>query len=302
MRILLIYLHTRRCGGYHYARGFRQLKHDVVTAGPWAPGDFGTPGREPDHELPPSNKFSWNGGDFDFLPDIPDLTVLIDGGQDLRVSGIPGPWVHISTEGTNMEWSDTPYKYAEIMRAGNPPEVKWLPKAFDYYDAPRQTEEKIYDLVQLASPRAARTYLWEYITKNAPDLNCLFGEIWGPVYHQAYRFARCTFVASGVDFVTNRVFEAMAAGCVVIADRTPSMLSLFEPAGDSDHEHFVDYTAIEGPGGEAMPDPDWLITKVRELKEDIPIRRSIMATRARQLVLQRDSFTDRCREILEGCF
>jgi glycosyltransferase involved in cell wall biosynthesis len=173
--------------------------------------------------------------------------------------------------------------------------VEWWPNAFDEVEFVRgpSLAERPLDLTQIATPRAARQHFWHQFPLDAPDLKSYFGEIWGPQYSATYRDARATFVAHGCDFVSLRVFEAMASGCLVISDRTPAMLKLF-----NEGEHFIGYDPITGPGGDAIPTTEMIISAVRKINADLPAAQA-MADRAYTLVSGRDSFRHRGEQLLQ---
>lgn len=292
MKILLLGTWHRRCGvPYYYTRALRQMGHEVRTTGFWRQEEsFGTYGREPDCciEQYTADAVHWSGF---------DCAIVASGGEGLRWADndLPDlPWAHIDSEGSNMAWSrdKTPHRYAEIMCNGCDDGVRWLPKAFDKEEHAHVIGGAFreYDLVQLASAREARQYIWQYVRHHAPDLHTFFGDVWGPLYACAYQNSRATYCCSTLDFVTTRVFEAMAMGCVVIADRNPSMLQLFK-----DGEHFIGFDPVPGPGGEGMPDPEWLIDTVRRLCQR---HDDDMTMRAYELVRSRDSYQHRMRRVL----
>lgn len=311
MKIALLGTWHRRCGvSYFWRRAFRQLGHTVIGIGPLRPEEpWGTYGREPDITLSPQR---WGSTECVYpyealgaLPWRPDLLFIADGGEGLRLTDIPAdlPWVHLSSEGAAMDWSRglTPHRYANIM-CNRPGEgVIWLPNAYDaqehwirdeYLRDP--TAPKAYDLIQAAAPRDARRAVWESVRQTAPDLRTYFGEAWGPIYTTLHQHARATFVCATLDFITTHVLEAMAMGCVVIADRTPSMCSLF-----TEGEHFIGYDPVPGAGGEGMPDPGWLIETARRLKRDGD---GGMALRAHQRVAGVDSYQARAEQVLAEVF
>lgn len=290
-----------RCGPWHYAVELQRLGFEVVKIGPYDAGvPFGTRGREPDVILPRAYPAHYELGRV--LSDIDQLWI-IEGGEDIRALDIPPnlPLVHISTEGTHLEWSKgrTPHRYAEIMCNVTSEGVTWLPKAFSEWEYltgayPRTTAEREYDLAQLASARAARVYVWNEVKRVAPDLNCVFGDQWGPLYYATYENALATFVCHTHDFVTTRVFEAMAAGCVVFSDPTPSMLKLFEP-----WKHFVPFTAQwHAESGEGYPDPEWLAAEVREMRKSG--KHAEIGRVASRLAWWRDSMQHRVETVLTG--
>jgi glycosyltransferase involved in cell wall biosynthesis len=307
MRILLLGTWHRRCGlPYYYLRALRQLGHEVVTVGPWRDQEpWGTRGREPQAFLNTSMPVPWREtiAVLNFTEPL-DCAIIASGGEGLRWADgdLPDiPWAHIDSEGAAMEWSRglTPHRYAEIMCNGADAGVQWLPKAFDAdehwippYCASFSGASREYDLVQLASAREARQHIWHTVRERAPDIHTFFGDVWGPLYACAYQNSLATYCCSTLDFVTTRVFEAMAMGCVVIADRNPSTLKLF-----NDGEHFIGFDPIPGPGGEGMPDPEWLIDTVRRLRREGD---GGMAQRAYELVRGRDSYQHRLRRVLEG--
>ena len=289
-----------RCGPWHYAEELRLMGHEVVKIGPYDAGvPFGTRGREPDVLLPQAYPPHYRPGPL--LGDF-DQFWIIEGGEDIRVLDLPDkmPLVHVSTEGTHLEWTKgrTPHRYAEIMCNVTDPEgVTWLPKCFSEWEYstgayPRTSTEREYDLVQLASARAARVHVWNEVKRIAPDLNCVFGDQWGPLYYATYENALATFVCHTHDFVTTRVFEAMAAGCVVFSDPTPSMLKLFEPG-----KHFVPFEAVwHAESGEGYPDPEWLAAEVREMRKNR--NHEMIAGAASRLVWGRDSMKHRVETVL----
>lgn len=313
MRIAILSTWHRRCGvGYFYRRAFRQLGHDVVGIGSWkADEPYGTRGREPEVQIGGGPVFGYAEiAPVLYYPERADLLVIADGGEGLQVTGVPDDvrLVHLSSEGVGWRDAQTPHRYANIMRADMDGSVAWLPNAFDLLEHPPRTmpvmhigerelsdgDGREYDLVQLASSRDARRFIWDRVLRTAPDLHCLFGDIWGPSYAAAYQHALATFTCSTQDFVTTRVFEAMACGCVVIADRTKAMASLF-----TEDEHFIGYDRVDGPGGEGMPDPDWLIETVRQIRRDGD---GGMAKRVYALVASRDSYAHRAQRILDDVF
>ncbi len=321
MRIAILGTWHRRCGiPYYWRRALRALGHEVMGIGSWREEEpFGTYGRESDVSmgapipagasiprlgiyLTGEHTHCWPGI-AQLLPWIPDLLLYADGGEAYPIEDPPMSWVHLSSEGARMAWSRdlTPFRYSEIMCNGCDDGVTWLPKAYDVREHWMRDEflrdpaaPKAYDLVQLATPRDARRALWRGVTEAAPDLCTLFGEIWGPAYAAAYQHARMTVVCSTLDFVTSRVFEAMAMGCVVAADRTTAMAALF-----TEDEHYIGYDPIPGPGGEGMPDPQWLIDTARRLKRDGD---GGMAMRAHQAVAGTHSYQERARRVLKDVF
>lgn len=297
MRIAVIATWHRRNNIYYYAKALRMMGHDVVTIGPWRDEEpFGVKGREPDYTTERGYVFHYSWDHITHRKGNFDLALVIDGGEDLQVYGVPIPWAHMSTEGGPLTaWGRglTPHRYSEIMCNGQDADVRWLPKAFDEIDHVFRDGHREYDLVQLASAREARRYVWEQVRLRAPDLSCVFGDIWGPMYSAAYQNATATYTCSTVDFVTNRVFEAMAMGCVVIADRTSAMLSMFE-----DSKHFVGFDPIKLPQfGEGIPDPEWLIETVRHLRDN-PSETRRLQIEARLLVADRDSYRHRMERVL----
>jgi hypothetical protein len=304
MNIVLIYTHHRRCGPYFYKKACQRLfgRAQVVSAGPWQEHvPPGTDGREPDIRLPDRNPPHYDFAELNleethgkaFIKQA--IVLLVDGGEDMRIIHCPGGWVHISTEGTHMAWSQGhPHRWAEILCNGADPGVAWLPKAYDPHDhlAFETCNRRLYDLVQLASDREARKEVWRTISERHGDLRTKFGDIWGDEYGDTYRNALSTYVCSTVDFVTTRVFEAMSAGCIVFADRTKSMRALFR-----EDEHFIGFDPIPGPGGEGMPDPDWLAGEVRKLKAD-PQRASFLRNTA-WLESEKHTYDERIRTIME---
>jgi len=152
--------------------------------------------------------------------------------------------------------------------------------------------ERPYDVVQLASQRDSRREFAERLRGIAPDLNYVFGELWGPLYRYAYCHSLATWVCSNQDFVTSRVFEAMATSCIVFADRTPSMLSLFEDGVD-----FIGYDPVVGDDGEGAPDVPWFADQVRRLRREPEWRLSI-ARSAWQKAWTRHTMRQRCEQVL----
>ena len=226
-----------------------------------------------------------------------DQLWLIDGGEHLRfLSPCSIPLVHISSEGSDMQWSRgvTPHRYAEIMCNGADADVQWLPKAFPAISITPSfgCDERAYDVVQLASQRHSRVQFALAMWKHASDLHSVFGDIWGPLYREGYRHAIATWVCSNQDFVTSRVFEAMAAGCIVFADRMPSMLALFEDGVD-----FIGYEPVVGDDGEGAPDVPWFADQVRRLRREPEWRLSISRS-AWQKVWTRHTMRQRCEQVL----
>lgn len=297
MRIALCYTHHRRCIAHYFRRAFKMLGHEVVTVGPWADEwPMGTPGREADVPLP-----RYTIGYYTFeqlgIGNNFDLFILIDQGEDLRVWNIPIKWVHLAIEGTHLEWSYAPYKFASLMQhVTNPVGVTWLPSGFDpeeHLPGP-PASGRWYDLVQIAIPYESRKFMANHLPQIAPDLHFQFGEIWGPEYGKAYRDSLATWVGSGQDFITIRVFEAMAMGTLVFADRTASIAKLFREG-----EHFIGYDPLWNEEHSPYPNPQWLVDELRRIRRDGD---GGMAERAKQLVWGRDSWTHRAQTILDTVF
>lgn len=301
MKVLLFYTHNPRCIADNYRRAFRRVlgPENVVSVGQWSLSEpLGTLGREPDIILRSDYKI-WGHWTYKEIarnvPFQPDIAVLIDQGEHLRLYNVSIPFVYISTEGSDMIWPhNANLRYASLMCNGPGPNVQWWPNAFDEVEFVRgpALAERPIDLTQVATPRAARVAFWNQFPADAPDLRSFFSELWGPAYSAAYRNARCTFVAHGCDFVSLRVFEAMASGCLVISDRTPAMLKLF-----NEGEHFIGYDPIQGPGGDAIPTTEMIISAVRKINADLPAAQA-MADRAYELVASRDSFRHRVEQLL----
>lgn len=297
MRIMLCYTHHRRVIAHYYRRAFAQLGHDVRTVGPWYNGySLGTHGREPTHWFPWRHPTIYDYSEFRLSPKDYDLFVLFDHGENLIVRDIPQhTWAHVGIEGTNLGWSETPHKFAALMQHVTEPNVHWLPTGFDpqeHRPGPPLTQ-RLYDIVQLATPRDARTAMWSYIQKCAPHLHSLFGEFWGPVFETVHQQARVTWACSSQDFITMRVFEAAAMGCLLVADRTESLRKI----GFVDGMHFVGYDPVPTIWDEGVPDPKLLIRVALLAREDRAAQET--ALRAQALVLDKHSWAHRAQEMLD---
>ena len=302
MNIVFVSTWHRRTLGIYYPRAASRLNHRVCTVGPWdAEQTFGTRGREPDVPLPTKTP-PWYAYDevVRGLPWKPDVLWLLEGGEDLRVIDVPSdvPFVHQSTEVLHMEWSRlvTPHRYVNFTCNGfAPPDVKWLPYGFDTDDAggayiPMRSRE--YDCAQVGSARQSRVLIWDHL-RRAKDVHCWFsGSLWGPAHFALYRNARSTFCNQTHDFACPRVFDAMGMGCLLISDRVPSIMSLFE-----DGKHFVGYDRVMMPGGEGIPDPDWILDTVRRCRRE-PDWASGIAQAARELAWAKHTYTNRVAEVL----
>ena len=301
MKVLVFSTWHRKTLNIYYVRALKRLGHEVVTAGPWDNEQrFGTYGREPDIRLP-----AGPGPYYDYksiaprLPWTPDLVWLLEGGEDLRIYGVPCDFVHQSVEGSHMGWSEgiTPHRYVNFTCNGfAPPAVKWLPYGFDEEEAgavnvPMALRE--YDCAQVGSARESRVAVWDHL-RRATDVNCWFsGDLWGPAHFALYRNARSTFCNQTLDFMCPRVFDAIGMGCLLISDRTPSILSLF-----NDGEHFLGYDRIFGRDGEGIPHPDWLLDVVRRCRRE-PQWAAKIADAGRRLAWEQHTYTHRVREVLD---
>lgn len=306
MKLLLLYRHHRRCIAGLWRDAFRELEDlDIRTCGPWYEGEpFGTPGNEPDVALAVQSHLYWyEWRDVEaLLPGDwrPDLTIILGQGEKFRVFNIAGPWVHLDTEGADTAWSTgiTPSRYTAIRRTGHDAALRFIATGLPPACARRELpplRPREYDFVHIATPRAARQAVWKALGA-VRDLNTIMGELWGGLYYDALGRAATTYVCAGggadFDFITLRTLEAMAMGCLVFSDITPALVQLFEP-----NEHFIPYTPIHNASdGEPTPDPDWLLTAVREWT-DAPLRLAI-GRRAAEVVRREHTMHARAERVL----
>lgn len=322
-RVLLFGRWNRRCyATYYFRRAFAALGCEVVGMGPWEEDEpWGTHGREPDIEWPERGSPRRQPAEYDYasmeraLGYRPDLLFLCDQGEHLVVPDIPAGvrWVHYSAEGVAMDWSrgQTPYRYASIMCNGADDGVTWLPNGYDPVVHPLHPDPGMpreYDLIQVAAPRPGRQWLWKQLYPLAPDLHIYTGEFYGPLYAAAHHNARAAWVCATYDFITMHTFEAMAMGCIVLADRHPipnpghppppiaysnALTKLF-----TEGEHFIGYDSLQGPDWERVPDPRWLIEMAREIKAG---QYAHIAPAARAAVA-RHRYQDRAAQVLAEVF
>ena len=295
MRVLLVYTHHRRCIAHWYRRAFAQLGHQVASIGPWADDyPFGVHGMEPTHGKQVPMRWPAIFDLAEFEPPEWDMLMLIDQGEHLVVNGINKPWVHLAMEGTGLEHSRAMLRFYGIKQDTTPHGSIFLPGGYDreLYDRNPQGE-RCYDLVQLATPRAARTYVWKTI-QGRGALTTFFGEIWGGAYPAVHHMAIATYACTTQDFVCLRVWEAMAAGCIVLCDRTPTMLSMFR-----DREHFIGLDTVATSFGEHAPHAFDLEEIVLWVKAN-HVARISMANAARELVRSRDSWAHRAQTVIDA--
>jgi glycosyltransferase involved in cell wall biosynthesis len=296
-----------------------------MTVGPWDESEpLGTEGREPHVALPwryaPENLYAWdeiayairyarhygpNKGpavkEAKSFPLNACVKILIDGGEGVQVHGIPDPWIHVAIEGVNLGWSKTPHKFAQIPCNNRQPGVTWLPPGFDVEEHYRDNRVPCYDLGQIAANRMSRKFVWAEVQRLAPDLHCLFRDgLWGWPYAEAHRNMRATFACAGMEFVTMRVMEAMAMGCIVLADRSERMRELFEPG-----VHYIEFESIKHKDcDERIPDPKWLVEqawRIRDYGETLEGQSvEAMVDNACVRVHERHSWQHRARTLLEA--
>lgn len=253
MNIILAFTHTRRAvTPLAFKRAFKTLGHKVISIGPFDDrSPFGVRECLPDVPLPERAPPHYDWSEELMPPQFgkPDLLIVMAAGDELRVTGAPCPLVHWSLDGSDLAWSDTPHKYSMTPADG----AAWLPPAFEYH-APRQSWPNVraYDFVNLATATPERMGLWQDVIVGAPDLHCVFGDIWGPLYASSYQHALATW--TDTDAVSPRTLEAMAMGCVIIGKRSESMAAMFREG-----DHFIAY--------EGAPDAAQLIAGARTLRK-----------------------------------
>jgi len=222
----------------------------------------------------------------------------MDHGEDFQVQGIPEPWVHHCFEGTHHEWSDTPYKSVGIERGTDTAGIEWLPNGYDpteHFSSAvrlRGVRLNVFDLAHFAVSRRGREHVYGEV-RRALDLRTASGELWGMEYGNGLRRSMATWVCVLEDFIPNRVWDAMACGCVLIANRRPALQRFFREG-----EHFIGFDAVRFVHDELIPDPEWLIATVRRLREQGD---GGMAARAYEAVLPH-SYAARAQRMIAKVF
>lgn len=284
MRVLLLYIHRRRTIAHYFRRAFLHRGWDVVTCGPWMDEMYGWRGTEPDVRLqdPAIDRsrhdgrwhYYWDQEIAPFLPttDFDARILLDDGGGRLQIDGIPNPWLHHAIEGTGLHWSNTPYKSAALMcNVTNPAGITYIPSGYDveWHTAPDLTEPREYDFTHIATPRASRLRMWQLLMQRS-DIKPVLGEIWGSLYNEAYKHSTCTLSCATANFVTMRVWESMAMGCILLSDELPAVREFF------DESQVLFFNSVPAtPDGERMPDPLWLADTIRRLRDNLAEARRI---------------------------
>lgn len=248
-------------------RGFEQAGHDVVSIAAW--------NYDQDY---PGYRWPRTALSFPCHPRTPvkvpreytdrieaDLHLYVDAGERFVIemedeSLVRAFW---SFEGLGLAASTAPLKYVAIRAQADAP-APWLPTGFDpsWVQPGPPWAERTYDLVQVSSLKDARQWTTTRVARQAnPKLvNTFFGEVWGPPYYEFLRHARLTWVDPVVPFVPARVWDAMAAGCVVLfpAPAAVDMRELFTPG-----LHYLEYDPVR-VGNEFAPDPELVISLATE--------------------------------------
>lgn len=297
MRIAMMYVHhPRNVPTFFYRRALRALGHEVISIGPSEESEpYGCHGRRmPTVGLPyqphEERTYAWKHV-ARALPWTPDLVFVISSGDRFAVDGITVPWIHLSIEGDDTEWSEglTPCRWAIIPRVGQ--SCRWLPNAYcNMEHAWRAVDaEREYDFVHMATARDARRIVYGGLS-DYREIHSFIGDIWGPIYAAAHQHGKTTYVCA--TFITQRLVEAAAMGCLVFSNPgVPELIGM--QAG----EHYIPYGPIRVVHNELGPDPDWLAPAIIDLMRN-PAERIRIASAAQAHVVDAHSYATRAAMLL----
>lgn len=263
MRVGLWYIdHAKELFAHGIRRGFEQAGHIVVPATCWNP-NCGPRGWLQHGQ--PAASFGYVSGQRLSVPRTfteamqCDFHLQVFSGDPLWITFEDDAVTHVfwSLEGPGLSQDHAPLKYVAI-RAQQDAPAHWLPTGFDplYVGDGRAWQMRAYDLIQVSTVKSARYWVEQRVMPCLDSWGCTgwMGEVWGPPYWAFYRDARLTWVDPVVPFIPTRVWDAMAAGCVVGFPRNAAhdMHDLFTPG-----VHYLEYDPVP-IAEEYAPDPKWL--------------------------------------------
>ncbi|HPO13168.1 MAG TPA: glycosyltransferase [Candidatus Hydrogenedentes bacterium] len=303
--ILLHYLSSP----FTTARYFEESAHgrcNVLTVGPRLPEEilrqwgFGPPiPPYPPQRIP----FSFNGTYADLwkaLPNgyAPDLYLWVDSGIDRVADDIhllPMPKIaYLIDTHVNLEPRLEAARHFDVVflaqkaqveqfRAAGISCVEWLPLACMPSLYPKESLERVYDVAYVGSLNledgGRRARLFEEIARYFP--NNKIGRFWPEDMARIYSQAKIVVNASHNKDVNMRVFEAMAAGALLITDSAIGLEDLFE-----DGNHLVIYRSDED-----------VIELIRHYLDN-PEERERIAKTGQELVQSKHTYAQRLEVIL----
>ena len=115
---------------------------------------------------------------------------------------------------------------------------RWLPCAYDprYHFTIDPKAERPIDVLMLGNPYPHRIAFVEQLRARGVNVLALSGPVWQE-YNTLYNQSKIALVISNNGDLSGRVFEHMAAGCLVVADKIPDM----EKVGLENGKHYLEY-------------------------------------------------------------
>lgn len=219
-RILLGAIHTPVTAARSIYWALRDMGHEVITAGPF------------------QNVMDWAGAKplycYEWQPHIdttkplyplpwkPDLMIQTDRVME-RIPGVPNVLYAIDNHvgdysgGAGFDKIFVGHSWGHL---ADLPNATWLPAGYDprYHRVTDYGRNRDIDVLLIGNPYPERRRLVSDLVFSGLEIRFTYGMAWEQ-YNDAYNRARIALVKSKCGDLSGRVFEHMAAGCLVVMDR-----------------------------------------------------------------------------------
>lgn len=236
MNILIACPHFAVASGRYYTRAFKRLGHTVKTIGPAMGDQIWGMRIDPQWVWEPEPP----GGDW-----LPDIAIncyhemILEGrlgGAAKVLIGVDNHVMPYDFPGVSWRARFLAHSWAMGM---NKPNTHWLPAAYDPEAFGNQGRERDLDVAMVAVPYDNRMALMHRMVSAGLNVFGAMGLLWDD-YNGIYNRAKIALCQSACGDVPTRVFENMAQGCCVLADRQTDLPRIGFVAG-------VDYWPYDAP-------------------------------------------------------
>lgn len=251
MKILLAAIHRPATVVRSVYWALRDMGHDVTTIGPFENGMGWTSRNHNCYEWQPHIEIVAQD-DHTYTPRLGidpfaqsyDLVLQFD----RLVSGVTGCpnvlWAldnHTGQYGYAEEYTHIFLGHSWGHLSDNP-KAAWLPAAYDprYHYIIDPKVERDIDVLLIGNPYPHRVKFVAELRALDVNVVALAGPIWEE-YNALYNRAKIALVVSNCGDLSGRVFEHLAAGAMVLADRMPDLLRI----GFTDMRHYYRYKSVE---------------------------------------------------------